>query len=193
MKKLQISALLCFAVGMLLTGCQTAPRKPSGYSVTPMPPVGRQNTPATPHAATSKPLTVVPMGVPTQTPRPVSYNAWRNAANEWLGVRHVEGGLTKSGVDCSGLTLQLYRKVADIRLPHSSLQQSQYGAPVPVSGLRPGDLLFFITSGRGINHVGLSLGADQFVHATLGKGVIISSLREAYYVRTFVGARRIIK
>ena len=41
-----------------------------------------------------------------------------------------------------------------------------------------GALVFFdyVTNGRNLGHVGISLGDGTFIHATTGKGVIISTL-----------------
>jgi cell wall-associated NlpC family hydrolase len=79
-----------------------------------------------------------------------------------------------------------------VALPHNAAQQYAYGVPVATSALQPGNLVFFSERGKGIFHVGLSLGGDQFAHASTRRGVIISSLREAYYTARFHGAKRLV-
>jgi cell wall-associated NlpC family hydrolase len=51
-----------------------------------------------------------------------------------------------------------------------------------------GDLVFFITRGNGISHVGIYLGNNQFIHSP-GKGrfVSIDSLNAGYYKNHLVG------
>ena len=67
------------------------------------------------------------------------------------------------------------------------------GTPVPRSELRPGDLVFFgNTYRRGISHVGIYIGNNNFIHAARpGKGVCVSSLNRSYYKRKYVGAKLI--
>jgi cell wall-associated NlpC family hydrolase len=72
------------------------------------------------------------------------------------------------------------------------------GVRVKKANLQKGDLLFFDTSGSNngrISHVGIYIGNGQFIHSTSSKrtwGVSISSLSEAYYMRTYVTASRVI-
>ncbi len=74
-----------------------------------------------------------------------------------------------------------------ISLPHYAAAQYQMGVPVPRDDLQPGDLVFF----DGLNHVGIYIGGNQFVHAPeTGDVVKISSLT-GWYADNYVGARRI--
>jgi len=103
------------------------------------------------------------------------------------------GGVDRSGIDCSGLTSQIYRKVTGIALPRTTSDQSHCGNSVSRRDLRPGDLIFFISlQGKVVNHVGIYLGDEKFVHASPAKGVVMSSLLSDYYVKRYHGARRII-
>lgn len=115
------------------------------------------------------------------------------AALEFLGVPYRSGGSDAGGMDCSGL---VYR-VLDDRLPgpagRTVVQLYQQGDAVS-DQLLPGDLVFFDTTG-GPSHVGLYLGNDEFIHAASEgpeTGVIVSSLREPYYLRRYLGARRLV-
>ncbi|WP_345375225.1 C40 family peptidase [Algivirga pacifica] len=109
----------------------------------------------------------------------------------WMGVKYRIGGMTKKGVDCSGLTYQLYKK-AGIELPRNSSSQSRYGSPVKRSDLQPGDLIFFTTpgNGRNIRHVGMVMEVTSndviFVHASTSKGVRKDNLNgwwSDYYIK----------
>ena len=119
-------------------------------------------------------------------------SAWRMEANKWLGTPYRLGGQTRNGMDCSGFAGVVYRNVANVNLPRTTTAQYQASRPISSQQVRPGDLLFFNTSGKGVSHVGISLGGDQFVHASTSRGVIISSFRETYYAKTFLGVRRIL-
>jgi hypothetical protein len=77
-------------------------------------------------------------------------------------------------------------------LPHSASAQARIGQKVSREALKPGDLLFFRTYRRGISHVGLYIGGNQFVHAAnTRRRVRVDSLSEAYYRNRFVTARRL--
>jgi cell wall-associated NlpC family hydrolase len=105
-----------------------------------------------------------------------------------LGTPYVWAGSAPGGFDCSGFVMWAYAQVG-VSLPHSSYAQYGYGVPVSRDQLQPGDLVFF----DGLGHVGIYIGADQFVHAPhTGDVVKISSLNESWYSSTYVGARRIL-
>jgi cell wall-associated NlpC family hydrolase len=71
-------------------------------------------------------------------------------------------------------------------------EQFERGAPVEVSSLRPGDLVFFDTTGHGATHVGILIGGDEFVHAPNSRGdVRVERLGSTYWSRRYLGARRI--
>lgn len=108
-------------------------------------------------------------------------------AIKWLGVRYRRAGMTPKGVDCSGLTSLIYKNVFNKQLVRSSIDISKsINTEINKEDLQPGDLVFFATRGRNrINHVGVFLGDRKFIHASVGKGVIISSLDESYYLRTW--------
>ena len=49
--------------------------------------------------------------------------------------------------------------------------------------LKEGDLVFF--GKNNVNHVGIFLHEDNFIHASTSKGVIVSSLKEKYWKNNF--------
>ena len=112
-------------------------------------------------------------------------------AYQYLGVPYVYGGASPSGFDCSGFTMYVYNQLG-ISLPHGASDQYALSTHVTTAERAPGDLVFFNTSGSGIGHVGIYLGGGQFIHASSSRGVIISSLYESYYARTYLFAGRII-
>lgn len=118
-------------------------------------------------------------------------------AEDFLGTPYKFGGTTKSGLDCSGLVITVYDD-NNVTLPRRSSDQALEGKKIDISETKPGDLLFFSTSGNGkVTHVGIvkeirTKGEITFIHASTTKGVIISSLNEKYWNKAFLFARRVL-
>lgn len=110
----------------------------------------------------------------------------------YVGRPYVYGSAGPNSFDCSGLTSYVYRQFG-ISLPRSSNAQGSVGTYVDKANLREGDLLFFSNrSDRKINHVGIYIGNNEFVHASTSvRGVVRDNLNTNYYVRNYVTARRI--
>jgi len=113
------------------------------------------------------------------------------SVDEWYGVRYRTGGNTKTGVDCSGFTVAVYSAVYGFALPRVSREQYRISRKISITELQEGDLVFFNTRGSGVSHVGVYLGNNRFIHASVSRGVMVSGLFEPYYVQRFVGAGRI--
>ena len=119
-------------------------------------------------------------------------------AKQFKGVRYRFGGATKAGMDCSGLVFESFR-AHDIILPRISRDMAKNGEKIPLNNVGIGDLVFFKTANRrdDISHVGLVVSIDEdgnieFIHSTTSAGVIVSSISEDYWDKTFVEARRIL-
>jgi cell wall-associated NlpC family hydrolase len=111
-----------------------------------------------------------------------------------VGVQYVWGGgngrgpstgipdafgspLDRVGFDCSGLMLYAYNGVG-VKLPRVSRSQFNAGRKVPISDLRPGDLVFFRNGGAPIHHVAMYIGEDRMVEAPYtGANVRVVPLR----------------
>jgi cell wall-associated NlpC family hydrolase len=111
--------------------------------------------------------------------------------NEWYGVPYKYGGCQKTGVDCSCFSSNLYAYVYGRKLPRTAGEIQKECEKVSQSKMRQGDLLFFVINGKSVSHVGVYLKDNKFVHASTSKGVIISSLDEAYYKKYFHSAGRL--
>jgi cell wall-associated NlpC family hydrolase len=100
---------------------------------------------------------------------------------------HFGGSQPGKALDCSGLTLYAHH-VAGIPIPRHSADQLRAAHPVKAKSLRPGDLVFFGSKG-GVDHVGLMVDAERFVHASMSKRrVILSRLDTPYWRAHFAGA-----
>lgn len=116
-------------------------------------------------------------------------SVWENAAKPWIGTPYRYGGSSKSGVDCSGFVMQIYKEVRGMYLPHKASKMYDMGKSVSRSDLREGDLVFFGSFWE-IDHVGIYLSGDRFVHASSSKGVMISPMDNVYWEKRYQGARR---
>lgn len=112
-------------------------------------------------------------------------------AKRSLGTKYKFGGRSpEKGFDCSGLAWWVHRQ-AGLDIPPSSETQFKSGRQITRGDLAAGDLVFFTTERRGPSHVGVSLGGERFVHAPKeGRPVTIDSLRDTYWNKRYLGARR---
>ena len=114
-------------------------------------------------------------------------------AKSFLEVTYIYGGDSPRGFDCSGYTQYIFSKFG-IRLPHRADLQRENGSEVrAMADLQPCDLVFFRTEGSEVvNHVGIYLGGNQFIHASSGYGAVrISPLNYGYYFKCYAGGRRL--
>lgn len=113
--------------------------------------------------------------------------ALMQAAYRSLGITYRWGGNTpKEGFDCSGLTKFTHKNV-NVSIPRTALEQSKASRTISRQQLKPGDMIFFRTSGKTVNHVGIYVGNGKFIHAASGGGkVTLDDLRRAYWQQRLV-------
>ncbi len=84
-------------------------------------------------------------------------------AQRYFGVPYVWGGAGTSGFDCSGLTMYCYAQIG-IKMWHGATDQQRASVPVPLSDLRPGDLIFFGNASFS-HHVAIFVGGSTCIEA----------------------------
>lgn len=101
---------------------------------------------------------------------------------DWYGTPYSLGNQSKKGIDCSGFTQMVYKEIYDKELPRRSKDMGELIKRKYAKDLDEGDLVFFSFGGSNeINHVGIYLHNNKFVHASTKRGVIISDLTEPWY------------
>lgn len=115
----------------------------------------------------------------------------RKIADGYLGVSYSFGGQSRSGMDCSGFIRQVFSEAHGLRLPHSSRAMFGMGRPVPRGELKPGDVVFFKVMGF-VDHAGIYMGRNYFIHASTSVGVAYSTLTAPYFGNHYAGARRML-
>lgn len=120
-----------------------------------------------------------------------------NEAKKYIGVPYKWGGKTPKGFDCAGFTRYIYGKF-DVSLAPSAAPQYKVGIKVKKDELEPADLVFYggRRRSKSIGHVGIVTsvepnGTFYFIHAS-STGIRITSSKEPYYAKRYVGACRLI-
>ena len=111
-------------------------------------------------------------------------------AKKYIGIPYKYGGTTTAGLDCSGYTQLVFKKLG-YSIPRTAATQYTKGKAISKANLQVGDLVFFNTMGRTASHVGIYIGNGQFIHAGVSKGVSIAELNSSYWKPKYNGARRI--
>ncbi len=111
-------------------------------------------------------------------------------ADAWVGTPYRRGGQDSHGIDCSGLARTVLAEFG-VGLPRTTSAQRQMGRAVAREEMAPGDLLFFRLGSGHVNHVGVALDTDRFLHASSTRGVVVDRLNDTFFGRRFVEARRV--
>lgn len=112
----------------------------------------------------------------------------------YLGTPYKYGGITASGMDCSGFIYTSAKESLGMKLPRRAEDLYNATEHIDKSQLQPGDFLFFKAAST-VNHAAVYLGNDQFIHSASdgpNTGVIISNLSDSYWNTTFVGCGKFL-
>jgi cell wall-associated NlpC family hydrolase len=118
--------------------------------------------------------------------------------SRYLGTPYRYGGVSPvTGFDCSGFVQYVFGRQG-VSLPRTSRQQASSGRALPliISMLRPGDLMFFASGGRTINHVAIYAGNNRILHSSAGSGGVryddLSTPRGKWYLARLRASRRVL-
>jgi probable lipoprotein NlpC len=149
---------------------------------------------ATAGIAAEEPVKDISATPPSADRRPESLRKdFIESARSYLGTPYVRGGTTAEGMDCSGLVYRAALECTGEAVPRTVSALAARSARIKDAAREPGDLLFFNTVGR-LTHVGIYLGGGTFIHSASDgphTGVIVSSVTEEYWARTYAFAGRI--
>ena len=155
--------------------------------------VGAAAAAATPPAAAATPAAspVAAAAVAKEEP----FDKIEDSITKYENAPYAWGGTSPSGIDCSGLVMQVYKE-AGIKTDfvHQSAEMYKQCQPVtdfPVnnvdlSAMKKGDPVFYSNAGtEAIKHVGIYVGDGQVVSA-LSKGVSKESISHTNYKNIYV-------
>lgn len=95
-----------------------------------------------------------------------------------------------AGLDCSGMVSHVFKQAAGVQLKGSAADLARQGRVVERKALRPGDLVFFNTTGAPFSHVGIYIGDQRFVHAPSSGGKVrTDSLSSGWFATRWQTAR----
>ena len=99
--------------------------------------------------------------------RLIRHNRIIDTAAEFLGTPYLWGGRSDTGIDCSGFIQTVYG-MHGAALPRDSRDQFKALEPytTDINEAKPGDIVYFNTSGGPITHVGFYIGNGVLLHAS---------------------------
>lgn len=120
-----------------------------------------------------------------------THSSLRKQYSKWEGTPYSFGGTSRKGIDCSALVMHVYNEAFGASLPRTTAQQVKVGQSVSQSRMKVGDLVFFKT-GWNQRHVGVFMGGNEFLHASVSNGVTVSKLSDPYWRSRYWQSRRIL-
>lgn len=168
-------------------------------TVTPTANPNAPSTPFIPSEDTPKPtIQPTPTEAPTSSPSDDAedrIDTLISTAKNQLGDPYVWGDEGPDSFDCSGLVYYCLRK-AGVSIgrwnARNYSKNDDWKKISDMSDLKRGDLLFFCSDDESsVNHTGIYIGNEKFIHASSSKGEVVQSSFSSYWRRNFVCGRRV--
>jgi cell wall-associated NlpC family hydrolase len=158
-----------FLLAFVAAGCASVPRGPSSTSTEPSREVVGESRPETAQGEEVVRVAAALVGTPYK----------------------FGGDDPAQGFDCSGLVFYSFDQLG-IEVPRTAADLRHAAKPVAREALTPGDLVFFRSSARRVDHVGIYAGDGRFIHAP-SKGAVVTYayLDDPYYRAHFASAGRL--
>jgi hypothetical protein len=94
------------------------------------------------------------------------FDFMKHIMKNYMNAPYLWGGKSPFGIDCSGLTQQIF-KLCGYKLKRDAFEQYQQGSTVEsLANAQPGDLAFFRNDKNKISHVGIILDYQDIIHAS---------------------------
>lgn len=170
---------LTIFIGLLIMGCVSQPRYTS-Y------PIERKSYPPLEESKSET------LSFERESESKIDQVKMAQIIESFLGTPYAKGGASKKGIDCSGFVVEVYKRYAGFILPHNTEKLFKLVKKIDKEKLGYGDLVFFSDFGFSPSHVGIYIGEGKFVHSAEGYGVVVSSLDDEPYRKSYIGARRVI-
>jgi LysM repeat protein len=135
------------------------------------------------------PQAVKPPAPSPNQPSSFSVDKLLSEATSHMGTPYVWGGSSVGGFDCSGFIYYVFKEAGAKSVKRLS-SEGYYSRSYYVNSPQPGDLVFFEnTYKKGISHLGIYIGNNEFIHAG-DNGVQVTSLSNSYWKSKFDGFKR---
>ena len=82
----------------------------------------------------------------------------------YLNAPYLWGGKSLFGIDCSGLTQNIFKAIG-VQVPRDAYQQAEFGKSITWDKRQIHDIVFLTTSTKKVTHVGILVGLNEIIHA----------------------------
>lgn len=123
-------------------------------------------------------------------PTPEDDRSLLDIARDFVGLPYLWGGMSRYGIDCSGL-VHFAARARGFVIPRDAHDQSLFTTPVELGSEREGDLYYFAHPGKGIHHVGIVVEPGVMLHAPLVDVSVVEEPLDAGRQETLVAAGRL--
>jgi cell wall-associated NlpC family hydrolase len=135
------------------------------------------------------------MGLGQEFQKPGDSDWLEKLATRMMGIPFRDFGRDQHGMDCFGFAIDFYRRSdlgIELKDPLDFISREKIKAggqpiidqykkdwrPLPSREIQPGDLLLIAVDGKIIDHMGIVLASNKFVHCIRGQGVIRSRISD---------------